>query len=92
MDKPEEIDLSQIFKYKKEQPPPKIIDTQMPKIEKGNIGEHFRSFCRVENAFHVYKKLGSYNTAEMENKRLHKKAKQIGDYNFRQQIMMDQVA
>ena len=49
----------------------------MPKIEKVNMGEHFRSFARVDNAYHLYKKLGSYNASELETKRLKEKAKEL---------------
>lgn len=34
------------------------------------MGEHFRSFARIGDAFLLYKKMGTYNTSEMENKRL----------------------
>ena len=56
------------------------------------MGEHFRSFARVDNAYHLYKKLGSYNASELETKRLKEKAKEIRDFRNRNQIILDEVA
>ena len=67
------MDLKAILKTK----PDHNFHSEMPKPsekeDKINMGEHFRSFARIGDAFFLYKKLGTYNTSEMESKRLQQK-------------------